>query len=241
MLTTLTELKGYEEARGAARPKGVEHGALKDRTSWLETPRAGGGGARHLRPALRPGHRRRPGRDRPRRPAAPARGAVARHRQALAPRRPVARAVQVAVPARPGLVRPPALHQVPRQLAGLRAQGQDRRLARVLHQGDGDPVLDEHRGEERDVLGGDGRVDRPGGARRQAADAAPPAAGPRDRHVREAERPRPSRSGRVHRATSTTPRRTPARTRTPARRQSSSAATTPRSTSAARCGSTTPT
>ena len=36
MLTTLTELKGYEEARGAARPKGVEHGALKDRTSWLE-------------------------------------------------------------------------------------------------------------------------------------------------------------------------------------------------------------
>ncbi len=30
------ELKGHEEARGAARPKGVEHGANKHRTTWLE-------------------------------------------------------------------------------------------------------------------------------------------------------------------------------------------------------------
>jgi len=35
-LTTLVELKGHEEARGAARPKGVEHGANKHRTTWLE-------------------------------------------------------------------------------------------------------------------------------------------------------------------------------------------------------------
>ena len=69
-----------------------------------------------------------------------------RHRQAPAARRPVAQPLQVAVPARPGLVRPPALPEVPRQLAGLRAQGQDRRLARVVHAGDGGALLVEHRG-----------------------------------------------------------------------------------------------
>ena len=64
-----------------------------------------------------------------------------RRRQARATGRPVAQALQVAVPARPGLVRPPAVHAVPAELAGVRAQGQDRRLAGVLHQGHGGPVL----------------------------------------------------------------------------------------------------
>jgi putative flavoprotein involved in K+ transport len=36
LLTTMTELKGFEEARGAARAKGVEHGAFPGRKSWLE-------------------------------------------------------------------------------------------------------------------------------------------------------------------------------------------------------------
>jgi putative flavoprotein involved in K+ transport len=36
LLTTMTELKGFEEAKGATRPKGVEHGASQDRKSWLE-------------------------------------------------------------------------------------------------------------------------------------------------------------------------------------------------------------
>jgi putative flavoprotein involved in K+ transport len=36
LLTTMTELKGHEEPRGARRPKGVEHGAHRDRKSWLE-------------------------------------------------------------------------------------------------------------------------------------------------------------------------------------------------------------
>jgi len=35
-LTTLYELKGHEEPRGPARPLGAEHGANKDRTTWLE-------------------------------------------------------------------------------------------------------------------------------------------------------------------------------------------------------------
>ncbi|MDH5538918.1 MAG: NAD(P)/FAD-dependent oxidoreductase [Rhizobacter sp.] len=36
LLTTMTELKGFEEAKGGTRPKGVEHGALAQRQSWLE-------------------------------------------------------------------------------------------------------------------------------------------------------------------------------------------------------------
>ena len=36
LLTTLQELKGFEERKRETRPKGVEHGAYKDRKSWLE-------------------------------------------------------------------------------------------------------------------------------------------------------------------------------------------------------------
>lgn len=36
LLTSMTELKGFEEPRGPRRPKGVEHGVFKDRQSWLE-------------------------------------------------------------------------------------------------------------------------------------------------------------------------------------------------------------
>jgi putative flavoprotein involved in K+ transport len=35
-LTTLDELKGHEENQGANRPKGVEHGARRDRVTWKE-------------------------------------------------------------------------------------------------------------------------------------------------------------------------------------------------------------
>ena len=35
-LTTLDELKGHEENQGASRPKGVEHGARRDRVTWRE-------------------------------------------------------------------------------------------------------------------------------------------------------------------------------------------------------------
>ncbi len=36
LLTTLRELKGYEEPRGSSRPMGAEHGIDADRQSWLE-------------------------------------------------------------------------------------------------------------------------------------------------------------------------------------------------------------
>jgi putative flavoprotein involved in K+ transport len=36
LLTTMVELKGHEEKKGQARGKGVDHGAYKERTTWLE-------------------------------------------------------------------------------------------------------------------------------------------------------------------------------------------------------------
>jgi len=36
LLTSLVELKGFEEAKGATRPKGVEHGASHERKTWAE-------------------------------------------------------------------------------------------------------------------------------------------------------------------------------------------------------------
>jgi len=36
LLTTITELKGHEEKRGATRETGIVHGASRDRTTWLE-------------------------------------------------------------------------------------------------------------------------------------------------------------------------------------------------------------
>jgi putative flavoprotein involved in K+ transport len=36
LLTALTELKGHEERRGPARPKGAEHGINAERRTWLE-------------------------------------------------------------------------------------------------------------------------------------------------------------------------------------------------------------
>jgi len=39
LLTTLYELKGFEERKGERREKGAEHGAIRDRKSWLERKR----------------------------------------------------------------------------------------------------------------------------------------------------------------------------------------------------------
>ena len=57
----------------------------------------------------------------------------------------LAQPLSLARAARPGLVRPPALHPLPRQLAGLHAQGQDGRLAGDVRQGDGAELLGRHR------------------------------------------------------------------------------------------------
>ena len=96
--------------RGAQGPRG-EQGAQpplrcrarrRSRTHELARgARARERGAGVLPPALRRGHRRRPGRHRPRRAAAPARRADDHRRQAPTARRSVAQPLQVALPARP--------------------------------------------------------------------------------------------------------------------------------------------
>ena len=181
--------------------------------------RGRGGDPRLYEAALRPDHRRRPGRHRARRAAAPARRADHHHREERARGRQLAQALQVALPARPGLVRPPALHRLPEELAGVLAQGQDRRLARDVHEGDGAELLDEDRGKVRQIRREDQGVDRrrrprwPGGR-------APSAVRVCDRHVRQGERAEVQGRRDLSRATSTIPRSIPAPTPSSARRWS---------------------
>ena len=141
LLTTMVELKGHEEPRRTARPKGVEHGVVQGAPDLARAQAGRRDVARLRRAAVLRDHRRRPGRHRPRRSPQAARRADDHHREEPASRRLVAPPLQVAVPARPGLVRPPAVHQVPRELAGVLAQGQDRRLVGDVHEGDGAQLL----------------------------------------------------------------------------------------------------
>ncbi len=156
-----------------------------------------GRGARVRAPARGRDHRRRPGWDRARRAPAPARRADDHRRAQRAPRRLVAQALQVALPARSGLVRPPAVHQVPRELAGVLAQGQDRRLARDVHAGDGAQLLELDARQEREVRRGRRRVAGRRRARRRRRHAAPEAARARDRNVGQGQRARDPRHGRL--------------------------------------------
>ena len=41
LLTTMTELKGFEERKGERRDKGAEHGVQPGRKTWLERRQAG--------------------------------------------------------------------------------------------------------------------------------------------------------------------------------------------------------
>ena len=218
LLTTLTELKGFEEPKRPA-PADGRRARPRPRPQDLEGEARGRGGRARLRDAaLRPRHRRRPGRHRPRGAAAAARGADDHRRPARAARRPVAQALQVALPARPGLVRPPALHPLPGELAGLLAEGQDRRLAGVVHQGDGAQLLElDHREEGGMGRGreGVGRHRRPRTARRSCCGrsswSSPPAC-----RARRTCRSSPARTS--SRASSSTRRSIPDPTPTPARR-----------------------
>ena len=184
---------GHHPAQGrrARRPQGPGHleGAARRR----------GRGPRPRPRPLRRGDRRRAGRHRARGAAAPARRRPRRRRPARAARRPVAQPVQVAVPARPRLVRPPALPAVPAQLAGLRAEGQDRRLARDVHAGHGDQLLGLHDRQERHLGRREEGVDGHRRPRRRGGRAAPQAARLRPRRVGQAEHPDIARPGRLPR------------------------------------------
>ncbi len=154
-----TSSRATRNAAGRAARRASQHGADPARTTWLEDREQEAAELGVTRAAVRADHRRRPGGHRARRAAAPARRAHDHRRQARPPGRPVAQPLQVAVPARPGLVRPHAVPEVPRQLAGLLAQGQDRRLARVVHEDHGAQLLARYRGHQRGLRRGGRRVD----------------------------------------------------------------------------------
>ena len=150
LLTTMAELKGHEERTGPRRAKGVEHGAIR------EPRRRGSSGAQAEAAEL--GYERQPycvivggGQGgivlgaRLRRLGVPT--IIVEQQRAAG--RLLAQALQVALPARPGLVRPPAVPAVPGRLAGVLAEGQDRRLARDVRQGHGAQLLGLHRVHER--------------------------------------------------------------------------------------------
>ena len=142
LLTTMAELKGHEEPLGFDAPDGRQ---ARRRQAPPDLEGGARGGSRR-----RSATRRSPmcviigggqGGIAPRRAAAPARRADHHRREERAARRQLAQALQVALPARSGLVRPPALYAVPGELAGVLAQGQDRRLAGDVHQGHGAELL----------------------------------------------------------------------------------------------------
>jgi putative flavoprotein involved in K+ transport len=189
LLTTMVELKGFEEPAGFKRPLGAKHGAGKNRETWKEE---------REREAAELGYKTQPycliigG----------GQGGIALG----------ARLRQLGVPTiiiekndRPGdswrkRYKSLCLHdpvwydhlpymQVPRELAGLCAQGQDRRLARNVYQGHGAELLDPHHGQIRQLRREDGGMDRHRGSRRRRSRAAAQAACHGDRHVRQERMP----------------------------------------------------
>ena len=81
----------------------------------------------------------------------------------------------------------------PEELAGVLAQGQDRRLAGNVRQGDGAELLDQDDRQEREVRSEEEGMDGRRRSRRQEGHPAAQATGVRDRHVLEAELCRNSR------------------------------------------------
>ena len=199
LLTTMVELKGL---RGAARGPSREGRRARDHQGspvLAGTQDRGRRGPRRRRTALRRHRRRRPGRHRTRCSAQAPRHPDRHPREERPGRRLVAQALQVPPPARPGLVRPPALPQVPRPLAGVRRQGQARRLARALRRADGAQLLDPVRVPQRPVGRGGRGVGRHGRPRRHRRGAPAEAARHRPRGQRVPEPADVCGSGRLPR------------------------------------------
>ena len=179
-------LRGEEGRARASRAPSTARS--RGRKSWLEQRKEEEAALGYDRAALRRHHRRRAGRHRARRAAAAA-GRADHHRRAQREaRRLLAQALQVAVPARPGLVRPPALPAVPGRLARVLAEGQDRRLAGDVHQGDGAQLLGLDHRQEGALRRGEAGMGSRRRARRQGGRAAAEAAGVRARRLGLSER-----------------------------------------------------
>jgi putative flavoprotein involved in K+ transport len=177
LLTSMVELKGHEEKTGEHRAAGAEHGVHKHRKSWSELKAeeaqpevviiGGGQGGIALGARLRRLGVSHLVIEKNARPATA--GAAAT--------RPCA------CTTRSGTTTCPTCPSRP--LAGVRAQGQDRRLAGDVHQGHGAQLLGSDQCQELPATTPAAqRWDVAGGARRRDGAAAPEAAGARHRHVR---------------------------------------------------------
>ncbi len=187
LLTTAVELKGHEEPLGVHRPLGAKHGAGKHRPTWKEEREEEAQDAWLHETALCRHRRRRPGRHRPRRATPDARRPDHHRREERAAGRQLAQPLQVALPARSGLVRPHAVSAVPAELAGVLAQGQDRRLARDVYEDHGAELLGLHDLQKGQLRRGEEGMDSRRRARRQGDHAAAETARARDRHVGQAQ------------------------------------------------------
>ena len=197
LLTTMSELKGHEEPVGAARPLGVPGRAEIGKKSWKEE---------REQEIAELGHSRQPycliiggGQG--------GIGLAARLKQLNVP------TIIVEKNERPGdswrkRYKSLCLHDpvwydhmpylpFPRELAGILAEGQDRRLARDVHQGHGAQLLGLDRMQERVVRRQAQGMDRCRSARRQGRRPEAQAAGFRHRHGEQACHPRPSRPRRL--------------------------------------------
>ena len=172
---------------GGLHPRARREARRQSRRQDLEgIARRGGREARLRNAALCADHRRRAGRDRARRALEATRRADDHRRKERARGRFLAQALQVALPARSGLVRPSALYRLSEELAGVLAQGQDRRLAGNVRQGDGAELLDQDDGQERELRSEEEGMDGRRRSRRQEGHPAAQATGVCDRHVLQA-------------------------------------------------------
>ena len=141
-LTVAQALKGFEEKCWPRPREGRRARRAPGPHDLARAPDGGRSVARLHAAALLPDHRRRPGWTGARRAAAAPRCPDPHRRAQRARRRQLAQSLQVALPARSGLVRPHAVPAVPGSLAGVLAQGQDRRLAGDVRQDHGAELLD---------------------------------------------------------------------------------------------------
>jgi putative flavoprotein involved in K+ transport len=186
LLTTMVELKGHEEKAGFTRPLGARHGVNPGAKTWKElrdeeTEKLGydeqpyvviiGGGQGGI-------------------------GLGARLRQLGVPTIIVEKNERVGDSWRKRykslcLHDPVWYDHLPYidfpKRAGVLAEGQDRRLAGNVRQGDGAELLDQDDGQARELRSGQKRMDGRRRSRRQGGQPAAQAVGVRDRHVLKAE------------------------------------------------------
>ena len=149
LLTTLVELKGFEEKAGFTRPLGAKHGVNPGAKTWKETRDERNRTLGYEKQPYVRDHRRRPGRHRARRAAAPARRA-----RPSSSRRTSAPATSWRNRYKSLCLHDPVWYdhlpylKFPKNWPVFSPKDKIARLARDVHQGDGAQLLDRDRGQD---------------------------------------------------------------------------------------------